>query len=1366
VTAARWKAGPSAGPADTPAKLPRPAPASGPAPSVVLPILLFCLLCAAACDPPAGTFRAEYYPNPGLEPPAARVLDEPSIDHAWGLDGPGGGVGNDAFSVRWTGTFVLPEDDYLFVAEMDDGMRAEVDGDALLDRWDGPPGKVLAGRFLDAGEHALRVEHVEGEGEALARFWWRSASTLGVRTTFWHGPQFEREAAVREDEVVDSDWGTDPPHPDVGVAPYSARFQAYLTVPRGGEYRLLTEADDGVVLFLDGRMLLYDFCAYCGNQHRTGPVSLEAFTPYPLELLYHNVGLEGRVHLLLEAPDAEAEPVPLELFSLPDAFFPAVDLAHLAFTEHDPQGNLLLYEDGLGSNWHDWSWGCAAEPAYAGAAHAGTCSIAADIPDGAAFSPFFSNGQDWNAPEYGGLSTRPFESLGFWVHRGQSAGGQTLCVEMADILPGWDWRGASCFTVPGDDAWRQVVIPLSELSSVDTRISRLQFRCPGGTGGAVLLDDIRLLAAREPAAVERDPVSCGEGVCWLYRDERNAQLGTSLQADIRPQSPVRSHGAFGLAARFQPYGYLEFRPLGFDWTRPAPFALSSETLLRFDVNRGANDRPDQGYGVYARDGQGNVTGRVSLADYVDGRALDLDPGTWQTASVPLWHLTPDGGSIHAVGVQETSGTPGGTADALTLDEVRFEAGDPPPPAVVYDDVLRQGWTAASEDTQADFAHAATVHGGTASLEVAWTSAAGELRLDAAEPLRSVDVSSVGFWVHGGETGGQAVGVRLVDGGGREGATVLLAPAAGTWQRVVLSLGAFGPLPDIAGLILENAGDGPAAPVYLDDIVFGNETPLALPPVPGPSLTVDAQTGRAPISPYIYGMNHAGEALAAELGLPLRRFGGNPTSRYNWRTDAWNVGRDWFFENAALENPDPGSLPDGSSADRFVERNRATGTASLLTLPLVGYVARDRERECGFRVSRYGAQQYADPWQPDCGNGVLPDGSAPVTGNDPLDTSVAVGTDHARDWVLHLTGRYGAAGAGGVAFYGLDNEPMLWDITHRDVRPAPLGYDELLSLTVAYASAVKGADPGARILGPVVWGWTAYFWSGLDRQDAEINGWEHTADREAHGGVPLVEWYLASLKAREDRTGVRLLDYLDLHYYPQAAGVAGADAGDPAARDLRLRSTRSLWDPSYVDESWIREPVRLIPRMRDWVNARYPGTGLAVTEYSWGAFGHVNGALAQAEVLGIFGREGLDLAALWGEPGAADPVAFAFRMYRNYDGQGSAFGDTSVSAGSGGGGELSVFAALRSADGALTVMVINKTSRALSSTVNLSGFLPAAAMRVFRYGAGDPSRIVREPDQPVSPAGFTAAFPAESITLLEIARADGAGVGAPSPAAAP
>lgn len=169
-------------------------------------------------------------------------------------------------------------------------------------------------------------------------------------------------------------------------------------------------------------------------------------------------------------------------------------------------------------------------------------------------------------------------------------------------------------------------------------------------------------------------------------------------------------------------------------------------------------------------------------------------------------------------------------------------------------------------------------------------------------------------------------------------------------------------------------------------------------------------------------------------------------------------------------------------------------------------------------------------------------------------------------------------------------------------------------------------------------------------------------------------------------------------------------------------------------------------MRDWVAKNYPGTKLAITEYNWGALDHINGALAQADVLGIFGREGLDLATLWAPPSPTDPGAFAFRMYRNYDQQGATFGDTSVAASSADQGQLAVYAARRSGDGALTLMIINKSAASLTSQISLASFTSSGTAQVYRYSAANAQQIVQQADQAVG-SSFSATFPASSITLM-------------------
>jgi hypothetical protein len=662
---------------------------------------------------------------------------------------------------------------------------------------------------------------------------------------------------------------------------------------------------------------------------------------------------------------------------------------------------------------------------------------------------------------------------------------------------------------------------------------------------------------------------------------------------------------------------------------------------------------------------------------------------------------------------------------------------------VYTDALGSGWANWSWDTTADFSNGSPTHGGSASLAVTYNAAWAGLYLHSNSNLYGGDYTMLRFWIRG-TAASQNLNVALYDGSYQAAAPVAITAPNGSWSKVELTLAALGNPASISGVVWQDS-TGRAQPVfYLDDVTL---VAGSTPPGPGPALQVNAAAGQHSISLDIYGMNFADEALATNLRLPVRRWGGNATTRYNWQNDTSNHASDWYFENLANPNSNPSALPDGSSSDQFVEQDRRTGTRTLLTVPLIGWTPKARATACSFSVNLYGAQQSTDPWQPDCGNGKHTNGS-PITDNDPTDTSTAIGPSFVQGWINHLIGRYGTAANGGVALYDLDNEPMLWDDTHRDVHPQPTNYDEMRDRTYAYAAAIKATDPGAHTLGPVAWGWTAYFWSALDWAPGG-SWWNNPQDRNAHGGTPFVDWYLQQMQAYEQAHGTRILDYLDLHYYPQADGVALQPAGSAATQALRLRSTGGLWDPTYTDESWIGEPVRLIPRMKEWVSNNYPGTKLAITEYNWGALDSLNGALAQADVLGIFGREGLDLATLWDPPSSSEPGAFAFRMYRNYDGAGSAFGDTSVSASSTDQGALAIYAARRNADGALTLMIINKGSSDLTADVTLAGFDPAGSAQVYRYSGANLNAIVRQADQAVTASGFSATFPGSSITLIVV-----------------
>ena len=506
------------------------------------------------------------------------------------------------------------------------------------------------------------------------------------------------------------------------------------------------------------------------------------------------------------------------------------------------------------------------------------------------------------------------------------------------------------------------------------------------------------------------------------------------------------------------------------------------------------------------------------------------------------------------------------------------------------------------------------------------------------------------------------------------------------------------------------------------------------------MSVDCRAEAQPINPQIYGIaiyppdgpspNHQFETFAG-----ARRWGGNLTTRYNWELgNAWNAGSDWFFENLDY-------LGAGWSYTKFLAENAEHHMATALTVPMIGWVAKDTT-SFGFPVSKLGPQQSTDQYRPDAGNGLRADGSKLPSGS-PTFTSVEAPADFVKRWVEAIRAADEKSGKRSVWMYVLDNEPALWSVTHRDVHPDPLGYDELLARTIDYGSAIRAADPDALIAGPAEWGWTNYLFSA---KDMAAGGGK--PDRLAHDDLPLLAWYLRELAAHEKKTGTRVLDVVDVHFYPQAARVYGNNGGiDAQTAALRIRSTRAWWDPKYADESWIKEPVRLIPRLKQWIAENYPGRGISIGEWNFGAEQHMSGGLAVAESLGRFAEGGLTSAFYWAYPPKNSPAFWAFRAYRNFDGHGGRFLDWSLPTGAGDG--YSLFASRDATGGHIVAIALNLSpNQPLRPKVVMVGCRKVIKQRVFEF-TGDPSGFKEGRGGEVEGVVSLDKLPPYSITVLDL-----------------
>ncbi len=671
--------------------------------------------------------------------------------------------------------------------------------------------------------------------------------------------------------------------------------------------------------------------------------------------------------------------------------------------------------------------------------------------------------------------------------------------------------------------------------------------------------------------------------------------------------------------------------------------------------------------------------------------------------------------------------------------------------IVYDDALENGWQNWGWATL-NYTNTSPIHSGSDSISVTISGAWQGIQIWHPDQ-DSTPYASLSFWLNGGSSGGQKLQVYgLLDLGGTNNFPAsahypLSTPAAGGWQQFIVPLSALGVAGsnNFTGFVIQDSQGTPEPTFYLDDISLITNTVSA-----GTNalvaITVNALANRHAISPLIYGTAFASSNDLADLNFTINRSGGNNETRYNWQINAHNLDFDWYFESY----PDSSATP-GATADAFVANSKDGGAQPMITIPMIGWMPKlgpGRTILYSYSVTNYGPQTSVDPYRTNAGNGISITNNTPITWNNPNDANFPTNVTFQQGYVQHLLGQWGSSTNGGVGFYIMDNEESIWFSTHQDIHPVGPTMQEIRDDFFTYASMVKSNDPNVLVCGPEEWGWGGYLNSGYDQQwSGQHNDYNqaHYPDRGTNGGWDYMPWLLNQIHQHDLGTGQRLLDYFTLHCYPQEGSVSG-NATDTATDLLRNQSTRVFWDSNYVDPSWINSVIMLIPRMKSWAATNYPGTKIGVTEYNWGAETNINGAVAQADLLGIFGREGLDLATRWTTPANTSPTYNAMKLYRNYDGNKSTFGDTSVQATVPSPDNLSAFGAVRTSDGAMTLMVINKNlNNATPITASLTNF--SAVGTAQRWQLTSANTINHLANVALTNGVLSDTLPAQSITLF-------------------
>ncbi len=501
------------------------------------------------------------------------------------------------------------------------------------------------------------------------------------------------------------------------------------------------------------------------------------------------------------------------------------------------------------------------------------------------------------------------------------------------------------------------------------------------------------------------------------------------------------------------------------------------------------------------------------------------------------------------------------------------------------------------------------------------------------------------------------------------------------------------------------------------------------------VTVDVNSAKKSISPYIYGINDAG--YLDDVTTTAVRQGGNRYSAYNWENNFSNAGSDWvnssdtFLTNGYTEEEakTPGACALHLSED-CVSHNIPY---KMATIQMAGYASADADGE------------------------VTPEEAAPsarwkqvkATKNAEFSMTPDTTDDYVYmdEYVNYLVNTLGdASTAEGINGYNLDNEPGLWSSTHSLMHPDKTTYAEMVDKSTEYAAAIKAVDPKAEVFGLALYGFGSY---------TELND---APDKDSSYNW-FLSYYLDKMANAEKEAGKRLIDAIDVHYYSEAMGTDRVtnciDNTHEDCIEARVQAPRSLYETGYVENSWIGQwgqaHLPILPNIQDSIEQYYPGTKLAMTEYNFGGGDHVSGAIAEADALGAFAANDVYLATLWPLTSDIDYQLSAINLYTNYDGKGSSFGDTLVSAKTSDIEKATSYAAIHGSDESkVTLVLTNKDlHQSQKATVKLNGDAQYSSAAIYGI-TGESSDIqLLGAVNDIADNQFTVEIPALSVVQIEV-----------------
>ena len=509
--------------------------------------------------------------------------------------------------------------------------------------------------------------------------------------------------------------------------------------------------------------------------------------------------------------------------------------------------------------------------------------------------------------------------------------------------------------------------------------------------------------------------------------------------------------------------------------------------------------------------------------------------------------------------------------------------------------------------------------------------------------------------------------------------------------------------------------------------------------------VDSKAGIQKISPYIFGKNISGlndaetsdpAKIAAEdstikrmneIGFRFfRANNGNNATRYNWRKkltvhpDWYNnvYAHDWDITAKTIQDKLPGANAmyafqlsgyAASSADYnfndwdFYQTN---GSWAKSTLDLAGGGVASADGQTALKTGDYSL--YNEEW--------------------PADSTVAI-LNHWKDDVKLDMKRF--------EYWSMDNEMEIWSGTHSDL-PLTVTQQFLVERYLDVAKKAKKAWKDIKLTGPVAA--NEWQWCGVD---SDPNAAEER-------NYCWLEYFIKKVAEAQKASGVKLLDVLDIHWYPTEKTY-----------EDRINWHRVFFDTTYVypgangikkvnggwDNSIVKEFI--FKRLNDWMNAYFGknhGIGLGLTETDLTTDDAMLTALIYASFLGTFMDNGVELFTPWSWGDGMDEVAHLFIRYGHEFRVASTSSNDSL---------VSAYSSVTESQDSMTIILVNRSEK-MSQTVNLSVENFEALPQVQTLTLSDLSgetfvshteNALRHGTAVASDAKFSLELPAKSITAL-------------------